>query len=91
MVLGVVSEYDQEMKARLLQFVGVPSNGFEFLQGSEGVRQFTIQGIELETCLYPRAHTCFNRIDLPLYEEREELAEKLKISITMSATGFDLE
>ena len=91
----VVSEYDQEMKARLLQFVtgtsGVPSNGFEFLQGSEGVRQFTIQGVELETCLYPRAHTCFNRIDLPLYEEREELAEKLKISITMSATGFDLE
>lgn len=91
----VVSEYDQEMKARLLQFVtgtsGVPSNGFEFLQGSEGVRQFTIQGVELETCLYPRAHTCFNRIDLPRYEEREELAEKLKISITMSATGFDLE
>lgn len=35
--------------------------------------------------------TCFNRIDLPLYEDRDELEEKLKIAITMAATGFDIE
>lgn len=35
--------------------------------------------------------TCFNRIDLPIYEEKSELEEKLKIAITMAATGFDME
>jgi hypothetical protein len=35
--------------------------------------------------------TCFNRIDLPLYESREDLKEKLKLAVTMVATGFDIE
>ena len=35
--------------------------------------------------------TCFNRIDLPLYENKEELQEKLKLAVTMQATGFDIE
>jgi E3 ubiquitin-protein ligase NEDD4 len=35
--------------------------------------------------------TCFNRIDLPLFETKEELEEKLKLAVTMSATGFDIE
>jgi len=92
----IVTEYDHEMKARLLQFVtgtsGVPARGFGVLQGSDGnVRKFTIHGVTLETCVYPRSHTCFNRIDLPLYEDRNELEEKLKIAITMAATGFDIE
>jgi len=92
----VVSEFDQEMKARLLQFVtgtsGVPSRGFGVLQGNDGnVRKFTIHGVPVEVCLYPRAHTCFNRIDLPLFETKAELHEKLKLAVTMSSTGFDIE
>ena len=92
----VVSEYDQELKARLLQFVtgtsGVPAKGFSSLQGNDGnVRRFTIHGVALETCVYPRSHTCFNRIDLPIYDNKDELEEKLKIAITMAATGFDIE
>jgi len=70
---------------------GMPAKGFSSLQGNDGnVRKFTI-GVTLETCVYPRSHTCFNRIDLPLYEEREELVEKLQIAITMASTGFDIE
>eukprot|EP00549_Striatella_unipunctata_P018746 CAMPEP_0118725672 /NCGR_PEP_ID=MMETSP0800-20121206/33270_1 /TAXON_ID=210618 ORGANISM="Striatella unipunctata, Strain CCMP2910" /NCGR_SAMPLE_ID=MMETSP0800 /ASSEMBLY_ACC=CAM_ASM_000638 /LENGTH=680 /DNA_ID=CAMNT_0006634397 /DNA_START=78 /DNA_END=2120 /DNA_ORIENTATION=+ len=92
----VVGEFDQEMKARLLQFVtgtsGVPSRGFGVLQGNDGnIRKFTIHGVRVGECLYPRAHTCFNRIDLPLYESLEELREKLKLAVTMVATGFDIE
>eukprot|EP00934_Nitzschia_sp_Nitz4_P003544 Nitzschia sp. Nitz4//scaffold330_size19141//9624//12045//NITZ4_008746-RA/size19141-snap-gene-0.27-mRNA-1//-1//CDS//3329548160//3534//frame0 len=92
----VVTDLDQEMKARLLQFVtgtsGVPSRGFGVLQGNDGnIRKFTIHGVPVETCLYPRAHTCFNRIDLPLFDSKEELEEKLKLAVTMSSTGFDLE
>mmetsp|Transcript_25653 Transcript_25653/g.58907 ORF Transcript_25653/g.58907 Transcript_25653/m.58907 type:complete len:758 (-) Transcript_25653:3-2276(-) len=92
----VVEGFDQEMKARLLQFVtgtsGVPSRGFSVLQGNDGnVRKFTIHGVSVGTCLYPRAHTCFNRIDLPSYEAKSELEEKLKLAVTMVATGFDIE
>lgn len=92
----VVTEFDQEMKARLLQFVtgtsGVPSRGFGVLQGNDGnIRKFTIHGVPVGVCLYPRAHTCFNRIDLPLYESLDDLKEKLKLAVTMVATGFDIE
>ena len=92
----VVNEYDQELKARLLQFVtgtsGVPSCGFGYLKSNDdNVRLFSIHGVHLDTCVYPRSHTCFNRLDLPLYETKEELAEKVKVAITMAATGFDLE
>uniref|UniRef100_A0A7S1UN23 HECT-type E3 ubiquitin transferase n=2 Tax=Grammatophora oceanica TaxID=210454 RepID=A0A7S1UN23_9STRA len=92
----IVTEFDQEMKARLLQFVtgtsGVPSRGFGVLQGNDGnIRKFTVHGVQTGVCLYPRAHTCFNRIDLPMYETREECQEKLKLAVTMVATGFDIE
>ena len=92
----VVEEFDHEMKARLLQFVtgtsGVPSRGFGVLQGNDGnIRKFTIHGVHVGVCLYPRAHTCFNRIDLPMYETKDELREKLKLAVTMVATGFDIE
>jgi len=92
----IVSDYDQEMKARLLQFItgtsGVPANGFSSLQGNDGnILRFTIEGVSLDMCVYPRSHTCFNRIDLPLYETRDELEDKLRVAVTMAATGFDLE
>ena len=35
--------------------------------------------------------TCFNRIDLPMYDSKAELQEKLKLAVTMVATGFDIE
>ena len=56
----VVGEFDRETKARLLQFVtgtsGVPSRGFGGLQGNDGnIRKFTIHGVGVDVCLYPRA------------------------------------
>jgi E3 ubiquitin-protein ligase NEDD4 len=92
----VVEEFDQEMRARLLQFVtgtsGVPARGFGVLQGNDGnVRLFTIHGINVTVCLYPRAHTSFNRIDLPTYESKDDLRGRLKLAVTMCCTGFDIE
>ena len=93
---STVEEFDTNLKARLLQFStgtsGVPSRGFSVLQGNDGnVRLFTLHGVSLDQCLYPRAHTCFNRIDLPLYTSREDLQEKLKFAVMMESTGFDME
>jgi E3 ubiquitin-protein ligase NEDD4 len=65
-----VKSFDNEKKARLLQFVTgtsrIPVNGFKDLQGSDGPRKFTIEKAGNVNGL-PKAHTCFNRIDLPDY------------------------
>lgn len=37
-------------------------------------------------CLQRRAHTCFNRLDLPLYRSYEELLEKLTFAVEESET-----
>ena len=92
----VEGEFDAEMRARLLQFVtgtsGVPARGFSVLQGIDGnIKKFTVHGVDAKAYPYPRAHTCFNRIDLPLYSTKEELREKLKAAVTLSGVGFDIE
>lgn len=56
----VRDDFDQEMKARLLQFVtgtsGVPSRGFSVLQGNDGnIKKFTIHGVQSNDFPYPRA------------------------------------
>merc|ERR1712238_172222 len=92
----VEEEFDDELKARLLQFVtgtsGVPSRGFSVLQSNDGnIRKFTIDSVPLSISVYPRSHTCFNRIDLPLYTTKEEFSEKLKEAVTSCATGFSMD
>jgi E3 ubiquitin-protein ligase NEDD4 len=56
----VRDDFDQEMKARLLQFVtgtsGVPTRGFSVLQGNDGnIKKFAIHGVNRESYAYPRA------------------------------------
>lgn len=92
----VSGDFNEEQRARLLQFVtgtsGVPAQGFSHLQGNDGsIRLFTINSIGLSQSLYPRAHTCFNRIDLPVYKSKVDLKQHLTLAIQMEATGFDIE
>lgn len=89
-------DFDQEMKARLLQFVtgtsGVPPRGFSVLQGNDGnIKKFCVHGVSRDQYVYPRAHTCFNRIDLPNYSSKRELREKLGQAVSMTYMGFDIE
>ena len=56
----VRNDFDNEMKARLLQFVtgtsGVPPRGFAVLQGNDGnIKKFAIHGVERDSYVYPRA------------------------------------
>ena len=92
----VVEEFDEELKARLLQFVtgtsGVPAQGFAYLQGNDGnIRKFCVNSISVKTSLFPRAHTCFNRIDLPLYPDKATLKDKLTLAVQLEHTGFDID
>ncbi|XP_050996402.1 E3 ubiquitin-protein ligase NEDD4 [Acomys russatus] len=82
---------DAEKRIRLLQFVTgtsrVPMNGFAELYGSNGPQSFTVEQWGTPDKL-PRAHTCFNRLDLPPYESFEELWDKLQMAIE-NTQGFD--
>ncbi|XP_069654269.1 E3 ubiquitin-protein ligase NEDD4 isoform X2 [Haliaeetus albicilla] len=82
---------DSEKRIRLLQFVTgtsrVPMNGFAELYGSNGPQLFTVEQWGSPEKL-PRAHTCFNRLDLPPYDSFEDLWDKLLLAIE-NTQGFD--
>ncbi|XP_013114565.2 E3 ubiquitin-protein ligase Nedd-4 isoform X2 [Stomoxys calcitrans] len=85
-----VLSFPNEMRSRLLQFVTgtsrVPMNGFKELYGSNGPQMFTIEKWGTPNN-YPRAHTCFNRLDLPPYEGYLQLKDKL-IKAIEGSQGF---
>jgi len=86
----VVLSFSNEMRSRLLQFVTgtsrVPMNGFKELYGSNGPQLYTIEKWGSPTN-FPRAHTCFNRLDLPPYESYQQLRDKL-IKAIEGSEGF---
>ncbi|XP_051266177.1 E3 ubiquitin-protein ligase HECW1 isoform X2 [Dicentrarchus labrax] len=90
---AAVERFNNEQRLRLLQFVtgtsSVPYEGFAALRGSNGLRRFCIEKWGKVTSL-PRAHTCFNRLDLPPYPSYTMLYEKLLIAVEETST-FGLE
>ena len=91
----VVTEMSREKKAKLLQFVtgtaGVPVAGFSALQGNDGnIRTFTLHG-DKNVKVFPRAHTCFNRIDFPIYKSKEEMKKFVTMAVDMESSGFGIE
>ncbi|XP_055626260.1 E3 ubiquitin-protein ligase SMURF2 [Toxorhynchites rutilus septentrionalis] len=94
----IVDCYSPEMRAQLLQFVTgscrVPLQGFRALQGSTGAvgpRLFTIH-LTADAPLQnlPKAHTCFNRIDLPMYDSYQLMYDKLTQAVEETC-GFAVE
>ncbi|WBW75100.1 HECT-type ubiquitin-protein ligase E3 Pub1 [Schizosaccharomyces osmophilus] len=89
----LMNEWSNEKKSRLLQFTTgtsrIPVNGFKDLQGSDGPRRFTIEKSG-ESSKLPKAHTCFNRLDLPPYISKHELDHKLSIAVE-ETIGFGQE
>ncbi|KAH9520087.1 E3 ubiquitin-protein ligase HW2 [Bulinus truncatus] len=88
-----IEKFDNERELRLLQFVtgssSIPYEGFSALRGSNGPRKFCIEKWGKTTSL-PRAHTCFNRLDLPPYTSFEMLFEKLVMAVEETSTfGID--
>ncbi|CAM9483914.1 unnamed protein product [Phaeothamnion confervicola] len=85
----------------------LPAHGFKALQSNDGnFRRFTIQSVRKREprggrqaggrrltgdMVFPRAHTCFNKLDLPVYESRKELEEYVSAVISMELTGFTID
>ncbi|GMM34684.1 E3 ubiquitin-protein ligase [Saccharomycopsis crataegensis] len=87
-----VKSFDNEQKAKLLQFVTgtskVPLQGFVALAGVNGNHKFSIHRDYGSLERLPSAHTCFNQLDLPAYESYEQLRGSLLLAITEGHEGF---
>ncbi|KAM4559030.1 E3 ubiquitin-protein ligase HECW2 isoform 2-T5 [Odontesthes bonariensis] len=90
---AAVERFNNEQRLRLLQFVtgtsSIPYEGFASLRGSNGPRRFCVEKWGKITSL-PRAHTCFNRLDIPPYPSFSMLYEKLVTAVEETST-FGLE
>ncbi|EQC41695.1 hypothetical protein SDRG_01653 [Saprolegnia diclina VS20] len=89
----VVGAFSDEERARLLQFTTgssrVPVQGFKALTSYDGrICHFTLNTVAYPEHTFPRAHTCFNRIDLPKYKTKQELENVLTLVVNMEVTGF---
>ena len=67
----------------------VPLGGFGSLTGIAGPQRFSIhRAAGASAARLPTAHTCFNQLDLPPYDCKEQLRERLVMAIHEGATGF---
>jgi len=92
---------DEGERARLFQFATgggrVPAQGFKALQRNDGKYQrFCLESAD--PCSHaagglwlPTSHTCFNRLDLPLFKSKKELEEALRIVVNLDVTGFSMD
>ena len=94
----LVSKLSQEELSNLLLFSTgsgrVPLGGFAALESNRGnIAKYTIESIPyVKGCKnFMKAHTCFNRLDIPLYVKKEELEESLKFVTNTKILGFGIE
>ena len=91
----ILYDFNQDELSKLLQFVTgssrVPIGGFKSLESRKGnLYKFTIQKIEYKknTMNFCKAHTCFNKLDLPDFPNKKELLNAIKFSIENENVGF---
>ncbi len=74
-----MEDFDQEQLGRILHFctgsTRTPIHGFSKLESNRGnYSKFLIVSTEYnKKNPFPKAHTCFNRLELPLYPNLETL------------------
>ncbi|KAL7689159.1 putative HECT domain, UBA-like superfamily, Ubiquitin-associated domain-containing protein [Plasmopara halstedii] len=89
---NVLYAFTHEERALFLQFVTgtskVPLEGFKALEGMRGTQKFNIHKAFGNNSALPSAHTCFNQLDLPEYENEEKLKQCLLLAIREGSEGF---
>ncbi|EQC31954.1 hypothetical protein SDRG_10469 [Saprolegnia diclina VS20] len=93
-----VVEFDMSAadRAKLLHFTTgssrVPLQGFKGLTSYDGkLCLFTLQATAYSHGCLPKVHTCFNRIDLPLYPSRGLVKSALFMLLGVESMAFTLE
>ncbi len=91
-----VAELTHAEQAKLLQFAtgssAVPVEGFQALQSHDGqLCWFALQSAKVKDQPFIIAHTCFNRLDIPMYKSKTELKKQLLLVLSMEVSGFGIE
>ncbi|EQC32980.1 hypothetical protein, variant [Saprolegnia diclina VS20] len=92
-----VLEHDmsRDDRSKLLQFTTgssrVPVQGFRGLTSYDGTLcPFSLQAVAYSVGVLPKAHSCFNRLDLPLYPTRALMHEALFALTRLESAAFTL-
>ncbi|TMW57362.1 hypothetical protein Poli38472_003287 [Pythium oligandrum] len=88
-----VAAMPNEYRRRLLHFATgssrVPLGGFSALTSYDGkLSPFSLKGVSYQTNKYISSHSCFNRLELPLYKSRSELQTVLYAILDGEIYGF---
>ena len=88
--------FSQDYLSLLILFVTgtprLPVEGFASLKTTRGESaRFTIEPVPYTKGTLPRAHTCFNRLDLPLYQSQIEMKTAIIYVLDNHAIGFGIE
>ena len=94
----ILSELSQKELSNLLLFSTgssrVPLGGFADLESNSGyLSRFTIDYVvyNYKVKNFIKAHTCFNRIDLPCFTKKEDLENAIKFVSENQIWGFGME
>ncbi|KAF0715945.1 Aste57867_3101 [Aphanomyces stellatus] len=82
-------------RAKLLQFTTgssrVPLQGFKGMTSYDGkLCPFTLYGIPYTKGAFPKVHSCFNRIDLPIYPTAKLLREGVLVLLQTEFAEFTI-
>lgn len=87
-----LTSLSEEETAKFLQFVTgtskVPLEGFKALRGMRGPQKFNVHKAFGGCNRLPSAHTCFNQLDLPVYESKEQMLERIQFVLSEGTEGF---
>jgi hypothetical protein len=88
---------DQENLRRFLQFSTgssrVPINGFQNLESNRGeIAKYCLNSVPYNKNgnNFIRAHTCFNRIDVPVFKKKTEVHDAIQF-VLKNITGFGID
>jgi hypothetical protein len=94
----ILNELSQKELSNLLMFATgasrVPFGGFVALESNRGnISKFTIESIPYikGTKNFVKAHTCFNRLDIPIFDTKQELKEAIQFVSSNEIIGFGIE
>ena len=94
----IISNLNQEDLSNFLLFCTgsskVPIGGFERLESNRGnINKFCITKSEYNANEknFIRAHTCFNRIDVPNFPNKESLNDAIRFALENEVLGFGIE
>ena len=94
----IISDFTQDKLGKLLQFCTgscrVPIGGFKSLESNRGEKApFSIFRIEYNKNKnnYIRAHTCFNRIEIPEFPTKNMLKDAINFILENDLLGFGID